>query len=53
LVLGVVLLIAFAAIQAWKPDTATIAPRILKQRTMIAGSITAGLTGSHMMVFGR
>ncbi|KAF5984804.1 putative DHA14-like major facilitator [Fusarium bulbicola] len=39
LVLGVALLAAFVAVQAWKGDKATVPPRIFRQRTLVSASI--------------
>ncbi|KAK4230399.1 major facilitator superfamily transporter [Podospora fimiseda] len=51
LVLGILLLAAFVGVQIWKPKTAMLPPHIFKQRTMVAGSFTAAMNGSHMMIF--
>ncbi|KAK4164945.1 putative HC-toxin efflux carrier [Cladorrhinum sp. PSN259] len=51
LVLGILLLIAFIAIQIWKPKTAMLPARIFKQRTIVGGSFAAAMVGSHMMIF--
>lgn len=53
LVLTGVLLIGFVFVQIYLPKTATIPPRIFKQRSLVAGSFTAMCTGSHMMIFGE
>lgn len=45
------LLIAFAAVQILKPDTATIPPRIITQRSVISGaSFTFFLAGGMLMM---
>ncbi|KAK3997517.1 putative MFS multidrug transporter [Cladorrhinum sp. PSN332] len=51
LVLGILLLMGFIAVQIWKPKTAMLPPHIFKQRSMVAGSFAAAMTGSHMMIF--
>lgn len=53
LVLFVVLLIAFGAIQFWKKDNATVPPRVLKQRTVAAGACFCVTLGAafFIMVF--
>ncbi|KAI1328764.1 major facilitator superfamily domain-containing protein [Xylariaceae sp. FL0255] len=51
LTLAGVLLIAFIAIQILMPKTATIAPRIFKQRSILAGFWSTLLIGSQMMIF--
>ncbi|KAJ4352112.1 uncharacterized protein N0V89_007458 [Didymosphaeria variabile] len=50
LVLAVVLFIAFLAIQIWKPDTATLPMRILKQRTVAASAFFAFTSQAGMIV---
>ncbi|KAI0024401.1 major facilitator superfamily domain-containing protein [Xylariomycetidae sp. FL0641] len=51
LTLGGVLLIAFVCVQAFMPATATIAPRIFKQRSIVAGFWMTITLGSQMMIF--
>ncbi|PCG92270.1 Major facilitator superfamily domain, general substrate transporter [Penicillium occitanis (nom. inval.)] len=50
LVLAGVLLLAFIAVQLWKGDSATVSPRIIKQRSIAAGFYWALCSGSAMMV---
>lgn len=52
LVLAGVLLIAFVLIQIFKPDTATVPPRIFCQRSIMAGFWATFCIGSQMMIFG-
>ncbi|KAK4210823.1 major facilitator superfamily domain-containing protein [Rhypophila decipiens] len=52
LVLAGVLLIAFVLVQIYKPDTATIPPRIIKgQRSIVAGFWATICHGASMMIF--
>ncbi|SPO06911.1 related to MFS multidrug transporter [Cephalotrichum gorgonifer] len=51
LVLAAVLLSMFVVIQILLPDTATVPPRILSQRTMISAFLTIFCIGAHMMTF--
>ncbi|KAK0614935.1 putative MFS multidrug transporter [Bombardia bombarda] len=51
LVLAFALLIAFVVIQVWKPDQATVPPRILLQRSIASGFWTSCCTGAHMIIF--
>ncbi|KAK3945773.1 putative HC-toxin efflux carrier [Diplogelasinospora grovesii] len=51
LVLAGVLLLIFVLVQVFKPDTATIPPRIFKQRSIIAGFWATICIGSQMMIF--
>ncbi|KAM7206520.1 putative MFS aflatoxin efflux pump [Naviculisporaceae sp. PSN 640] len=52
LVLAGVLLLAFCGVQVYKPNTATIPPRILiGQRSMLAGVWSTLCHGSSMMIF--
>jgi MFS family permease len=51
LVLAVVLLLAFIAIQIWLPDTATIPPRVMKQRSIAAGVFFTLVVTAAMMTF--
>lgn len=52
LVLGIVLMIGFILVQIYMPKTATIAPRIFKQRSILAGFWATICIGSQMMIFG-
>ncbi|KAI1195074.1 major facilitator superfamily domain-containing protein [Nemania serpens] len=51
LTLGIFLGIVFILIQGFMPATATIAPRIFKQRSILAGFWTTIVLGSHMIIF--
>ncbi|OIW30323.1 putative MFS multidrug transporter [Coniochaeta ligniaria NRRL 30616] len=51
LVLAFVLLITFVVVQIYKPDTATVPPRIFKQRSIMAGAWATLCIGSQMMIF--
>ncbi|KAL1851079.1 hypothetical protein VTK73DRAFT_9543 [Phialemonium thermophilum] len=51
LVLAGVLLISFVLIQIFKPNTATVPPRIFVQRSIIAGFWATLCIGSQMMIF--
>ncbi len=53
LVLAFVLLIAFALIQVWKPEQATMPPRIFIQRSIASGFWVSSCLGAHMMVLGK
>ncbi|KAJ6615512.1 major facilitator superfamily domain-containing protein [Mycena sp. CBHHK59/15] len=46
-----VLTLAFAAVQAWKQDSATLPPRILKTRSIWSGSWFALFLGATFFVF--
>ncbi|KAF2679211.1 MFS general substrate transporter [Lentithecium fluviatile CBS 122367] len=50
LVLFPVLLIAFLGVQFWKPETATLPIRILKQRTIAAGFFYSTTSQASMLV---
>lgn len=50
LVCAFVLLAAFAVVQFWRGDKATIPPRIIKQRSIASGSIVAFAVGSAFML---
>ena len=50
LVLFVVLISGFIAVQVWKKETATVPPRIVKKRSIIAGMWSQFCTGSAMMI---
>ncbi|KAI2606609.1 putative MFS multidrug transporter [Hypoxylon sp. NC1633] len=43
-------MIAFVAVQRWKGDTATVAPRIFLQRSMLAGAWAALFSGAALMI---
>lgn len=51
LVLSVLLLSAFVAIQFLMPETATVPPRILKQRSMAAAFVFVSFMAAAMLVF--
>lgn len=51
LVLGALLLIGFVLTQCFMPKTATVAPRIFKQRSVVAGVWATICIGSQMMIF--
>ncbi|KAI1414207.1 putative MFS aflatoxin efflux pump [Hypoxylon sp. FL1857] len=51
LTLGIALLISFSAVQVLMPKTATIPPRIFKQRSILAGNWSTVCLGGHMMIF--
>ncbi|KAA6409271.1 MAG: MFS multidrug transporter [Lasallia pustulata] len=51
LVLAFVLLIAFALIQVWKPEQATMPPRIFIQRSIASGFWVSSCVGAHQTVF--
>lgn len=46
-----VLLIIFIIIQIWKQETATVPPRIFKNRSILSGMWFSGCLGGTMMVF--
>ncbi|KAE8449402.1 hypothetical protein EG329_008303 [Mollisiaceae sp. DMI_Dod_QoI] len=50
LVLAFLLLIAFAMIQVWKPEQATVPPRIFVQRSIASGFWVSCCLGAHMMM---
>ena len=50
LVLAGILIIAFILVQIWKGETATVPPRILKQRSVASGFYYTICTGSSMLV---
>ena len=49
LVLFVILISVFIAVQIWKQDNATVPPRIVKNRSIIAGMWSQFTVGSSMM----
>ncbi|KAF3763197.1 MFS general substrate transporter [Cryphonectria parasitica EP155] len=51
LVLGIVLLIVFVLIQIWKPDQATVPPKIFAQRSIASGFWIACCAGAHQNLF--
>ncbi|KAI1283672.1 major facilitator superfamily domain-containing protein [Xylaria sp. FL0933] len=51
LTLGIFLGIVFVLVQAFMPKTATIPPRIFKQRSILAGFWTTIVLGSQLMIF--
>ncbi|KAJ3568998.1 hypothetical protein NPX13_g6231 [Xylaria arbuscula] len=51
LTLGIFLGIVFILVQAFMPKTATIPPRIFKQRSILAGFWSTIVLGSQMMIF--
>lgn len=51
LVIFGVTIIAFIAIQVWRQETATVPPRIVKQRSIIAGLFYLIFSGAGMMIF--
>ncbi|KAF4633690.1 hypothetical protein G7Y89_g4437 [Cudoniella acicularis] len=51
LVLAFALLIAFALIQVWQPEQATLPPRIFLQRSIASGFWVSSCLGAHMMLF--
>lgn len=50
LVLAGVLFLAFVVVQVLRPDTATVPPRIFKQRSILAGAWATFSLGGSMMV---
>ncbi|KAH6648973.1 MFS multidrug transporter [Truncatella angustata] len=51
LTLGIALLIGFCIVQVYMPKTATLPPRIFKQRSILAGAWVTLCIGSQMMIF--
>ncbi|KAH8660370.1 major facilitator superfamily domain-containing protein [Xylariales sp. PMI_506] len=51
LVLAGLLLLGFVLVQIFLPKTATIAPRIFMQRSILAGFFCTICTGAHLMIF--
>jgi hypothetical protein len=51
LVLAFTLLSGFVMVQVLLPKTATIAPRIFMQRSVLAGFFSTLCIGAHMMLF--
>lgn len=46
-------LIAFVLIQVWKPEQATLPPRVFLQRSIASGFWASCCFGAHMIVFGE
>lgn len=53
LVIGIALFFTFVAIQIFMPDTATLPPRLFKQRSIVAGVLVTTCVGAHMMIFSK
>lgn len=51
--LAFALFIAFALIQVWKPEQATLPPRIFIQRSIASGFWVSACLGAHLNVFGK
>lgn len=51
LALSTVLLVAFIVVQIFKPETATVLPRIFVQRSILAGLYSTLCIRSQMMIF--
>ncbi|KIV95464.1 hypothetical protein PV10_03118 [Exophiala mesophila] len=51
LVLSGILIISFIFVQHWRQEFATLPPRILKHRSIIAGFIYSFFSGANMIVF--
>ncbi|CZR63238.1 probable aflatoxin efflux pump AFLT [Phialocephala subalpina] len=51
LVLAIVLFIAFVLVQIWKPDQATVPPRIFVQRSIASGFWVSCCVGAHQTMF--
>ncbi|WQF79528.1 Putative major facilitator superfamily, MFS transporter superfamily [Colletotrichum destructivum] len=51
LVLAAVLLVSFVAVQILLPETATVPPRIMRNRSIAFASWAAFFNGGHMMIF--
>jgi len=51
LVVGCLLIVGFGAVQVLMPNTATIPPRLFKQRSIVAGVWTTLSVGAAMMIF--
>jgi hypothetical protein len=52
-VLAFGLVIAFALIQVWRPEQATLPPRIFVQRSIASGFWVNSCLGAHLNVFGK
>ena len=50
--LAFVLLIVFALVQVWKPDQATLPPRIFTQRSILSGFWVSSCLGAHQTLLG-
>lgn len=51
LVMAGILMVAFILIQIWKPDQATVPPKIFMQRSIASGFWVSLCIGSHQTVF--
>ena len=51
LVIFVLLITAFIAVQLWKQETATVPPRIFRNRSIAAGVFFSTMVGASLMVF--
>ncbi|GFF63167.1 putative HC-toxin efflux carrier TOXA [Aspergillus lentulus] len=51
LVLGLVFLIAFVMVQVWKPEQATLPPRVFLQRSIVSGFWASCCLGAHVILF--
>ncbi|KXJ92611.1 major facilitator superfamily domain-containing protein [Microdochium bolleyi] len=51
LVIGIALFFTFVGIQIFMPETATLPPRLFKQRSISAGVWITCCVGAHMMIF--
>uniref|UniRef100_A0A8H7TSM7 Major facilitator superfamily (MFS) profile domain-containing protein n=1 Tax=Bionectria ochroleuca TaxID=29856 RepID=A0A8H7TSM7_BIOOC len=51
LVMASVLFLSFGLVQVYLPRTATLPPRVIKQRSIIAGMISSFCVGSQQMIF--
>jgi hypothetical protein len=52
-VLAFLLLIAFVLIQIWKPEDATVPPRIFIQRSIASGFWVSCCVGAHQTLFSK
>lgn len=51
--LAFVLLVAFVLIQVWRPENATVPPRIFMQRTIAGAFWVSCCNGAHQALIGR
>jgi len=51
LVVAIVLIIGFIGVQIWRQETATVPPRIIRNRSVTAGTLYSFCTGAGMMIF--
>lgn len=51
LVLSVLLITSFVAVQLWKQETATVPPRIIKKRSIAAGTFFSIMVGASLIPF--